>query len=252
MKKSLGQHFIFDTNMLKKIISCSDITPADTVVEIGAGLGTLTKLLAKSSRRVITIEYDKKLISVLEKNLLSLKNIEIVNADALKFPFETIEGKFKVCANIPYYISTPLLFRLLEYKDNVLSMTLLLQKEVAKRIVASPGSKDYGVLSISAQLNTEPELKFTVSRKVFSPPPEVDSAVVYFRVSPENRFNIINEELFMQVVKTAFSQRRKTIRNSLKSFEGLKEALEKVDIDPGLRPESLSIEDFSRLSDALG
>jgi len=252
MKKSLGQHFIFDTNMLKKIISCSDITPADTVVEIGAGLGTLTKLLAKSSRRVITIEYDKKLISVLEKNLLSLKNIEIVNADALKFPFETIEGKFKVCANIPYYISTPLLFRLLEYKDNVLSMTLLLQKEVAKRIVASPGSKDYGVLSISAQLNTEPELKFTVSRKVFSPPPEVDSAVVYFRVYPENRFNIINEELFMQVVKTAFSQRRKTIRNSLKSFEGLKEALEKVDIDPGLRPESLSIEDFSRLSDALG
>jgi len=252
MIKSLGQHFIFDTNMLKKIISCSDITPADTVVEIGAGLGTLTKLLAKSSRRVITIEYDKKLISVLEKNLLSLKNIEIVNADALKFPFETIEGKFKVCANIPYYISTPLLFRLLEYKDNVLSMTLLLQKEVAKRIVASPGSKDYGVLSISAQLNTEPELKFTVSRKVFSPPPEVDSAVVYFRVYPENRFNIINEELFMQVVKTAFSQRRKTIRNSLKSFEGLKEALEKVDIDPGLRPESLSIEDFSRLSDALG
>ena len=252
MKKSLGQHFIFDTNMLKKIISCSDITPADTVVEIGAGLGTLTKLLAKSSRRVITIEYDKKLISVLEKNLLSLKNIEIVNADALKFPFEKIEGKFKVCANIPYYISTPLLFRLLEYKDNVLSMTLLLQKEVAKRIVASPGSKDYGVLSISAQLNTEPELKFTVSRKVFSPPPEVDSAVVYFRVYPENRFNIINEELFMQVVKTAFSQRRKTIRNSLKSFEGLKEALEKVDIDPGLRPESLSIEDFSRLSDALG
>jgi 16S rRNA (adenine1518-N6/adenine1519-N6)-dimethyltransferase len=251
MKKSLGQHFIFDTNMLKKIITCSDITSADTVVEIGPGLGTLTKLLAVVAQKIIAIEYDRKLINSLKKNLLHCRNVEIIGADALKFPFETIEGKFKVCANIPYYITTPLIFGLLEYREKIISMTLLLQKEVAKRIVASPGSKDYGVLSISAQLYTEPELKFTVSRKVFSPPPEVDSAVVYFRVCPENRFNIINEELFMQVVKTAFSQRRKTIINSLKSFEGIRDALQEAGIDPKLRPEMLSIEDFSRLTRAL-
>ncbi len=251
MKRPLGQHFLFEPHTLKRIIDCSQVTPGDKVVEIGAGLGTMTGLLAERAGKVIAIEIDEKLIVRLRESLSLRTNVEIIRADALKFPYETIKGKFKVVANIPYYITAPLLFRLLEFKEKITDMTLLLQKEVAQRIVASPGGRDYGVLSITVQLYTRPVLKFLVPRGSFSPPPEIDSAVVHFEVAPEARYQMKNDAFFLKIVKTAFSQRRKTIANSLKSFPGIKDALREAGIDPGLRPEVLSIKDFIKLSDAL-
>lgn len=251
MKKPFGQHFLFDRNILRKIINCSGIKPEDTVVEIGPGLGPLTRMLSEQARKVVAIEFDKKLISRLKDNLAGHTNIDIVTADALKFPYETIKGRFRVVSNIPYNITTPIIFKLLEYKEKVKDMTLLMQKEVAKRIVALPNTREYGVLSISTQLYTRPALKFSVSRKAFSPPPDVDSAVVYFEVSPSPLFATHDEALLLKIVKTAFTQRRKTIINSLKTFKNIREALNEAGIDPGLRPETLSIEDFARLADAL-
>jgi 16S rRNA (adenine1518-N6/adenine1519-N6)-dimethyltransferase len=251
MKRPFGQHFLFDPNILKKIIASAGVTREDTVVEIGPGLGTLTKFLSFYAKKIIAIEIDKRLIEKLDGILASCSNVELIQADAMKFPYDTIEGKFKVVANIPYYITTPLLFRLLEFKEKITGMTLLMQKEVAKRITASHGSKDYGVLSISAQFYARPELKFTVSKKAFVPPPEVDSAVVHFEVSPSPLFQVSDEKLFFDIVRTAFSQRRKTISNSLKKFEGIGDALADSGIDPGQRPEKLSITDFARIANVL-
>ncbi|OHB69633.1 MAG: ribosomal RNA small subunit methyltransferase A, partial [Planctomycetes bacterium RBG_16_43_13] len=202
MRRPLGQHFLFDPRILKKIIDCSRVTSDDTVIEIGPGHGIMTKLLAERVKKVIAIEIDKRLTEKLKELLPINKNVEVIIADALKFPYETIKGKFKVVANIPYYITTPLLFRLLEFREKIISMTLLLQKEVAQRITASPGNKDYGILSISAQLYTRPTLKFSVSKGAFSPPPEVDSAVVHFEVHPHALYTIKNEDFFLKVVKT--------------------------------------------------
>ncbi|GBD96244.1 ribosomal RNA small subunit methyltransferase A [bacterium BMS3Abin06] len=251
MKRPFGQHFLFDPNILGKILDCSSVTLDDTVVEIGPGLGRLTKLLSERAKNVIAIEFDKKLITRLRENLSTKTNVEVVRADALKFPYDTIKGRFRVVANIPYYITTPLIFKLLEFREKIPSMTLLLQKEVAKRIIACPGGKDYGVLSISIQLYTKPELKFIVSGKAFSPPPKVDSAVVHFKVSSSPVYKVNDEALLLKIVRAAFSQRRKTIANSLKLFEGIKDALREAGIDPGIRPETLSIQDFIRIADAL-
>jgi 16S rRNA (adenine1518-N6/adenine1519-N6)-dimethyltransferase len=251
VKKPFGQHFLFDGKTLKKIVDCSNIAPEDTVVEIGPGLGTLTRLLSERAKKVIAIEIDRRLIARLKEALSTRTNVELINTNALRFPYETIKGRFKVVANIPYYITTPLLFKLLEFKEKISTMTLLLQKEVAQRIIASPGSKEYGVLSISMQLYTRPEIRFIIPRKAFSPPPEVDSAVVFFEVSSIPLFKIDNEAFFFKVVKTAFSQRRKTIVNCLKTFKGIKEALQETGIDPKVRPEALSIKDFIKLSEAL-
>ncbi len=251
MKRPLGQHFLFDQNILKKIINCSHLTAEDTVVEIGPGPGAMTLLLAGHVNKVIAIEIDRRLILKLEKIFSKTENVEIISADALKFPYETIKDKFRVVANIPYYITTPLLFRLLEFRKNISSMTLLLQKEVAKRITASPGGKDYGVLSIGVQIQTKPKMEFLVPKGAFSPPPNVDSAVVHFEISPQLPYKIKDREFFLKLVRTAFSQRRKTIANSLKSFKDIKGTLIKTGINSTLRPEVLSIEDFIRLSDNL-
>jgi 16S rRNA (adenine1518-N6/adenine1519-N6)-dimethyltransferase len=251
MKKPFGQHFLFDPRILRKIIDCSNVTAHDTVVEIGPGLGTLTKLLAERVQKVIAIEIDKKLITRLKDSLSHIQNVEVLTANALKFPYEQIKGRFKVVANIPYYITTPLLFRLLEYKKKIPSMTLLVQKEVAKRITASHSDRDYGVLSITAQMYTKPELNFIIPKGAFSPPPKVDSAVVTFTVFSHPLCKMKNEEFFITIVKTAFSQRRKTIANSLKTFDGIKEALQKAGIDPRQRPETVSREEFIKLADNL-
>ena len=251
MKRPFGQHFLFDPNILKKIIAVSGVSKSDTVIEIGPGLGTLTRFLSLSAASVTAIELDKKLIWKLEKMFENDLNVQIIQGDAMKFPYETIEGAFRVVANIPYNITTPLIFKLLEFRDRMPSMTLLMQKEVARRITALPGSKEYGVLSISTQLYTKPTLEFKVSRKAFLPPPKVDSAVVHFEVSPTPLFDVNDEAFFLSVVKTAFSQRRKMIANSLKEFEGITEALDKAGINPKVRPEELSAEDFARLSNAL-
>lgn len=251
MRKKLGQHFLFDPGILRKIVKAGNVSPEDTVVEIGPGLGTLTRILSENARKVIAIELDKGLAGKMEDKLASLKNVEVIRADALKFPYGSIKGRFKVVANIPYYITTPILFRLLEFRNKISGMTLLMQKEVARRIVAAPDSKEYGVLSISTQVLTKPVLKFMVSRGAFSPPPDVDSAVVHFEIRTSPLHDGLDEDLFMEIVRKAFSQRRKTICNGLKSFSGSKDALTEAGIDPKLRPENLNIRDFMRLTAAL-
>lgn len=251
MKRPLGQHFLFDQKVLKKIVDCSGIGKDDTVVEIGPGLGSLTGFLAERAKKVITIEIDERLVARVREVFSANPKVEIITADALSFPYETINSTFKVVANIPYYITTPLLFRLIEFRLKIPSMTLLLQKEVAQRIIASPGGRDYGVLSITAQLYTKPALKFLVPKSAFSPPPKVDSAVVHFEVLPEPTYKLKDEAFFLKIVKKAFSQRRKTILNSLRSFKGIKEALLEADIDPKSRPEELGIKEFIRLTDSI-
>lgn len=249
-KKHLGQNFLFDPSILLNIIRPADLSASDTVLEIGPGPGRLTRLLAERVKKVIAIELDQYLYNRLTEELKDLNNIDLVFGDALKFPFERLD-RFKVVANIPYYITTPIIFRLIDARRSVESMTLTIQKEVAERIVAGPGTKDYGVLSIMVQFRAEPELKFIIPKEAFRPAPKVDSAVIHMKLRKEPAVSVQDEALFTRVVKTAFSQRRKTLSNSLKAFQDIKKILIKTGIDPQRRPETLSLEEFAKLSDML-
>lgn len=276
-KKRLGQHFLSDPSILKRIVEAARLDPEDLVVEIGPGPGRLTRILAGTVRRVIAIELDEALYRALRDEYAQEESIEVVYGDALEYPYEDLP-EFKVVANIPYYITTPIIFRLLEknsaylnmpkgvqdiprsgkegipdFRTNRLkSMTLTVQKEVAERIVARPGGKDYGVLSIMVQYLGDPELKFVIPRQAFRPVPKVDSAVIYIRIREHPAVNVRDEGQFFRIVRTAFSQRRKMLSNSLKSFGGnVKEWLDRAEIEGVRRPETLSIGDFVRLADTF-
>jgi 16S rRNA (adenine1518-N6/adenine1519-N6)-dimethyltransferase len=250
-KRRLGQNFLFDPSILRRIISVARLSPVDTVVEIGPGLGRLTTMLAEHAGKVVAIELDEDLYVRLTENLAGLENVEVVPGDALKFSYETL-GEFKVVANIPYYITTPVIFKLLEYREQLRSMTLMVQKEVAQRIVAGPGTKDYGVLSIMIQYRGTPRLEFIVPRGAFRPVPKVDSAVLHIELLKGPSVSVKDEKLFFRVIRTAFSQRRKMLLNSLKPIsENVKEKLVSAGIDPARRPETLRIEEFARLADEL-
>lgn len=250
-KKSLGQNFLSNPFILNKIIEASKITPDDTVVEIGPGHGLLTKMLSKTARKVIAIELDPYLFEKLKTEFSPSDNIEIIFGDALKYHYEELET-FKVVANIPYYITTPIIFRLIEAGEKMESMTLTIQKEVAQRIVAKPDSKAYGVLSIAVQYFSDPRLEFIVPKEAFRPVPKVDSAVIHMEILESPRVKVEDEKLFFSVIRTAFSQRRKTLSNSLKSVsDDIKGILLSAGIDPGRRAETLSIEEFARLSDII-
>ncbi|MCX7793676.1 MAG: 16S rRNA (adenine(1518)-N(6)/adenine(1519)-N(6))-dimethyltransferase RsmA [Thermodesulfovibrionales bacterium] len=247
----LGQHFLFDPSILKRIVDVSGVKKEDTVVEIGPGHGRLTRLLSEIAARVIAIELDHLLIKKLKDELKDYSNIELVEGDALKYPYFNL-GPFKVVSNIPYYITTPLIFRLLE-ADNLLSMTLTVQKEVAMRIVAVPGTKDYGVLSLMVQYRAIPEIKFFIPRGAFRPVPKVDSAVIHIKMR-DSLLKPGYEDLFKKIVKTAFSKRRKTILNSLKGvFKdfNIESILESCGIDPGRRPETLRLEEFIKIAERI-
>lgn len=250
-KRYLGQNFLYDPSILKRIIQVAQLSKNDLVVEIGPGPGRLTKLLAEKVKKVIAIEIDKKFFDKLHKELEGYKNIELILGDALKYPYESLP-EFKVVANIPYYITTPIIFRLLSVKNNLKSMTLTVQKEVAERIVATPKEGNYGILSIIAQYYAEPKLKFLISRRAFRPVPRVDSAVIHIKVLERPSVTVRNEDMFFKVIKTAFSQRRKMLSNSLKSIsEDIKDRLIMAGVDPDRRPETLEIKEFAKLSDAL-
>ncbi|RPI37639.1 MAG: ribosomal RNA small subunit methyltransferase A [Nitrospiraceae bacterium] len=250
-KKHLGQNFLYDPSILSRIISAAGLSEEDTVVEIGPGPGSLTRMLAEKVKRLIAIELDPALYERLKGDFIAYNNVEIIHGDALQFPYETF-GEFRVVANIPYYITTPIIFRLLDAKDFLKSMTLTIQKEVAERIVARPGGKDYGVLSIMIQYYASPELRFIIPKEEFRPVPKVDSAVVHMKILEHPAVAVKDEKMFFRLVRTAFSQRRKTLSNSLKSFGGdIKEVMRSAGIDPQRRPETLSIEEFARLSDSL-
>ncbi len=250
-KKHLGQNFLYDPSILARIIDAASLSPDDTVIEIGPGPGELTRLLAGAAGKVIAIELDQALYLRLRAEFVGYRNVELIQGDAMKFPYEHI-GSFKVVANIPYYITTPIIFRLLEARENLQSMTLTIQKEVAERIAARPGGKDYGVLSIMVQYYALPEIRFVIPKEAFRPAPKVDSAVLHMRMLERPAVTVADEKTFFRVVRTSFSQRRKTLSNSLKGFGGnIKELLIKAGIDPGRRPETLSLEEFAVLSDSL-
>jgi 16S rRNA (adenine1518-N6/adenine1519-N6)-dimethyltransferase len=251
LKKYLGQNFLFDPSILHRIIDVSGVTHNDLVVEIGPGFGRLTKMLAEAAKKVIAIELDSELFKKLKDELKEFNNIELVNEDVLKYPFEKLEP-FKVVSNIPYYITTPIIFRLLEARKNLISMTLTIQKEVAERIVAKPDTKDYGVLTLSVQYYTEPEIKFIIPKGAFRPIPKVDSAVIRMEMLKEPRVKVSDQKLFFRIIKAGFAQRRKTLANALKPIAGdVKEILIKAGIEPLRRAETLTIEEFAGLTDVI-
>ncbi|WP_028842470.1 16S rRNA (adenine(1518)-N(6)/adenine(1519)-N(6))-dimethyltransferase RsmA [Thermodesulfovibrio yellowstonii] len=249
-KPKLGQHFLRNAEILEKIVKVSEINSNDKVVEIGAGMGDLTEILLKNAKEVIAIEIDPVLYKILKERFYGKENLVLINENALKFPYEEI-GQFKVVANIPYYITKPIIFKLLKLK-NLISMTLTIQKEVAERLAAKPSTKAYSALSIIAQYYTQAEIKFYIPASFFSPPPEVESAVIKMDRRDKSPVEVIDEKLFFKIVKSAFGQRRKMISNSLKSIiDEPKEFLIKIGINPIKRPEELSIEDFAFISNEL-
>ncbi|WP_077369418.1 16S rRNA (adenine(1518)-N(6)/adenine(1519)-N(6))-dimethyltransferase RsmA [Anaerosalibacter sp. Marseille-P3206] len=256
--KSLGQNFLIDGNIVRKICEEGQITKDDEVLEIGPGIGTLTEELALRARKVVAVEIDKTLLPILGETLTDYDNIEIVHGDILKLDLqELFKEKFesksiKVVANLPYYITTPIISRFLEEEIDVDSILVMVQKEVAERMGASPGSKDYGSLSVFVQYYTEPEIVLTVPKNVFMPRPNVDSAVIRLKMRKE-KIALKDKDIFFKVVKAAFSKRRKTILNSLSQGlnmekEKIREILEKAGISPTERAENLNIEEFSKIS----
>ena len=257
MSKKLGQNFLIDARIVQGIVDAAEIKPGDRVLEIGPGIGTLTQGLAEAGAEVTAVELDKKLPAVLKETLKAYDNVRIVPGDILKVNIPEIMGEapFKVAANLPYYITTPILMTLLERRLPITHMVTMVQKEVAERMTAKPGSRIYGALSVAVQYYTEPEIVLDVPPRSFIPAPEVMSVVVSCRVRKEPAVAVQDEKLFFRVVKAAFGQRRKTLMNALKgggfSKEAVRDALEQSGIDPTRRGETLTLEEFGRLADAF-
>lgn len=241
-RKRLGQHFLTDPQVLKRIIAVADLSKDDLVLEIGTGLGILTKELADRVQRVVTIEIDRELLKIAKDVLKDYSNIKFIREDFLKITAAT-STNYKVVGNLPYYITAPIIEKILEAEDKPELAVLMVQKEVAERMAAGPGTKKYGSFSIFVQYHAEVKLTSFVSKSSFSPWPEVGSAIVILRPYKTPKYKVENEKLFFDIVHAAFQQRRKKIRNSLAEFK-----LEGRGIDLNRRPESLSIEEFVELS----
>lgn len=261
--KNLGQNFLIDGNIITKICEGAEITEQDGVIEVGPGIGTLTQHLSKYAKKVVAIELDTNLMPILEETLEGIDNVEVINNDILKVDIEKlIEDEFegldvKVVANLPYYITTPIIMKLLESRLNIKSISVMIQKEVAMRMIADPGGKDYGALSVAVQYYSDAKIITNVPRSVFMPKPNVDSAVIKLDVYKKPPVDVLDEKLMFKVVKSAFGQRRKTILNALSggyldlNKETIKEVLEIAEIDPQKRGEVLSIEDFAHIADTI-
>ena len=259
--KRLGQNFLVDRGVVQGIVDAAELSPADTVLEIGPGIGTLTQGLAETGARVVAVELDKKLPAVLAETLKGYDNVTIVPGDILKLNImETLglragEG-FKVVANLPYYITTPIIMTLLEQRLPIERLVTMVQKEVAVRMTARPGSKDYGALSIAVQYFTVPRMVMDVPPRSFLPAPEVTSAVIACHVQDAPTVQPTDEKLFFRLVRAAFMQRRKTLLNALTgaglSKEMSRAGLLAAGIAENMRGEQLSLADFARLSDAVG
>ncbi|HUJ19118.1 MAG TPA: 16S rRNA (adenine(1518)-N(6)/adenine(1519)-N(6))-dimethyltransferase RsmA [Nitrospirota bacterium] len=254
-KKSLGQNFLRDPHYLGKIVSAAHVGPEDGIIEIGPGLGHLTRELAAIARKVVALELDERLVPGLRQEFRDAPHVEIVQADALEFGYESLPGRWKVVANLPYYISTALIQQMLANRMKFTSLTLMLQKEVAERIAAPPGGKEYGFLSVLVQLYAEPRIEFLVPPGAFTPKPDVDSAVITLAVRDRPAAAVRDEAFLVRVIKAAFSQRRKTLRNALKPLgipvEKMDRVIEKTGIDLGRRAETLTVVEFGRLADFL-
>ncbi|OGP93237.1 MAG: hypothetical protein A2157_07645 [Deltaproteobacteria bacterium RBG_16_47_11] len=259
-KKRLGQHFLVDRNILNKVVRTAEVGKEDVVVEVGPGLGEMTVALARLAKQVIAVEIDPQLVEILKKKLADCPNVEVVKSDILKVDFKHFFKKerhpVKVVANLPYQISTPLLFRFIEAKEVFSTFTLMLQREVAERMVASPGGKAYGRLSVLLQMFLDLSVRFFIPPSAFFPRPKVESAVVHMGWKEKPMGEMQNEEWFRKVVKACFGYRRKTLVNALKHSElllpeSIASRMEKIQIDPRRRPETLTIEEFIRLAEAL-
>ncbi|HEY5576050.1 MAG TPA: 16S rRNA (adenine(1518)-N(6)/adenine(1519)-N(6))-dimethyltransferase RsmA [Clostridiaceae bacterium] len=256
--KGLGQNFLIDDTVLEDIIAAADISPEDLVIEIGPGVGTLTKLLLKKAKKVCAIELDDKLIPILHEELKEFGNLEVIHGDALKVDFNEIIGdekSVKVVANLPYYVTTPIISRLLKGNYSFSSITIMIQKEVAERIAAKPSTKDYGALTLLVQYHSTVEIVRKVSPDAFIPQPKVESMVIKLNKLPGPRVDVADVDLFFKVIRESFNMRRKTLSNSLKNMkidkEKLQKAFEEAGIDPIRRGETLSIEEFAKLSDCI-
>jgi 16S rRNA (adenine1518-N6/adenine1519-N6)-dimethyltransferase len=250
-KKSLGQNFLKDENVARKIISNLNLRSDDYILEIGSGTGILTKYLVQTAAKVVAVEIDKNLVQHLFKQFDSITNFLLYHDDILKISFEEILGghqNWKAVANLPYHITSPVLFKFFEKKHFFDNATLMVQKEVAQRIVARSSAKNYGTLSVFSQFYAEPKILFDVSKNVFFPKPDVISTVVRLEFKTDDLFNKQEESLFRQVVKGTFNQRRKMLRNSLLATPDLNINLEQIHIDLKQRPEQLSVSDFIELT----
>ncbi len=246
--KRLGQNFLIDPNIVHKIVALAELGPSDHVLEIGPGRGILTEALCHAAGRVTAVEVDPRLHAYLETRQAELPNVELVCEDALAYPVERLPIGTVVVANLPYYISTPLLFRLLDQRGRFPRMVLMLQAEVADRLVASPGGSNYGVLSVMAQYAAEITKSFRVSAQCFRPRPEVASAAVLLRTKERTRLSRQEEVAFRALVKAAFAHRRKTLVNSLKDErydqKQVTDALNSLNLSPTARAEVLSVGQF--------
>lgn len=263
-QKKFGQNFLIDTHVLEKIVSAAEVTEEDFVLEIGPGIGTLTQYLAHAAREVVAVEIDRNLIPILEDTLSDWDNVSVIHEDVLKLDLKVLAeerngGKpIKIVANLPYYITTPIIMGLFEKHVPIESITVMIQKEVALRMEAGPGTKDYGALSLAVQFYSEPYLAANVPPNCFMPRPQVGSAVIRLNCLKEKRVEVKDEALLFALIRASFNQRRKTLLNGLRNDASLsfdKEVLEKAIADcgfsPSVRGEALLLEDFAKLSDYL-
>lgn len=264
-KKSLGQNFLIDTNILQQIVQAAEINESKAVLEVGPGIGALTEQLAKQAGKVVAFEIDQRLLPILRETLGPYPNVEVVHQDILKVDLQqailqhfTSFEKISVVANLPYYVTTPILFHFLESGIRFEHIVVMLQKEVADRIAAAPGSKDYGSLSIAIQYYCESKVDRIVPKTVFIPQPNVDSAVLKLTMRDQPLVQVQDETFFFELVRASFGQRRKTLLNNLQNNlfskedkESILELLEVAGIEGSRRGESLSIEEFATLSDTL-
>ena len=257
MSKKLGQNFLIDADIVRGIVDAADIRPGERVLEIGPGIGTLTQGLAEAGAEVTAVELDKKLPAVLAKTLEGYENVRIVQGDILKVNIPEIMGSepFKVAANLPYYITTPIIMTLLERRLPISRLVTMVQKEVADRMVAEPGTKAYGALPVAVQYYTQPHVELDVAPRSFIPAPEVDSVVIVCHGREEPQVTVADEKLFFRVVRAAFGQRRKTLSNALKGAgfdkELIRTALPAAGIDGTRRGETLSLTEFAAIATAF-
>ena len=258
--KGLGQNFLLDSSVLDKIVDAADIDCG--VLEVGPGFGVLTKHLAETGKKVVSVEVDSRLIPILDFTLAEFDNVKIVEQDILKTDIKSLiksefgDNKISVAANLPYYITTPIITRLIEEKLPIKNIVVMVQREVAERICAMPGKKDYGAISVLCQYYTNPQMVTIVPAGSFYPAPKVDSAVLCMEVSDTPNTQTKDEKLFFKVVKSAFAQRRKTLLNCLSNGfsadkQNISSILESIDISPSVRGEKLGLSDFAKIADAL-
>lgn len=258
--KSLGQNFLVDQNIRRKIVEALELRNSDTVFEIGAGQGELTHLIAPKVSKLYALEIDRRLYPLLIERLKIYASVSVINQDILKcdlvkfFEENKIKGKIKVFGNIPYYISSPIIERLIKYREVIKEVFITVQKEFARRVVAVPGSKEYGSFSCFIQYYAAPEIIFQISKRCFYPSPKVDSCLLHLKFRERPAVVVKDEELLFMTIRTAFNQRRKTLRNSLKGKVDsgkLEEFFLKNNLDSNIRPEELSLAEFADLANTL-